>query len=85
MKALKYTGLKPNQHTVIYDARDVDAEAGYYGSPITIYPGEVVPLDRFQDTEWSGPVAQIHIERGLAVEVELNEKPEPKEDADAES
>jgi len=87
MKALKYTGLKPGQHTTINDARSVedwyetqnwdektqaivtercepDAEGARHhfcdGEYIRINPGDIVPLDRFQNSPHSGDVAKIH-------------------------
>ena len=83
MKALKYTGLKPGQHTDIYDARSVEDwyETQRYdeekrelviercepdtpgakhhfcdGENIRINPGDIVPIDRFQNSPHSGDV-----------------------------
>ena len=111
MKALKYTGLKPGQHTDIYDARSVEDwyETQRYdeekrelviercepdtpgakhhfcdGENIRINPGDIVPIDRFQNSPHSGDVVKVHttplldtdgrlIRPPLAVIVEIDE------------
>lgn len=71
MRYLHYTGLAPNAHTLIYDARD--AGPGYGGTPLRINPGDKIPIEAFANAEWSGDVAARHVEMGLAIMIEEKE------------